>query len=84
MVWFGMTLEQYLKSQKPKLSHATFAERVGVSQVTINRYIRGDRFPAPAMIEKIHVATKGAVKVTDWYSTPKPASKSSRSAQVPA
>ncbi len=63
-----MTLEQYLKSQEPKLSHASFGELVGVTQATINRYVRGERFPAPDMILKIDTATNGAVKVTDWYS----------------
>ncbi|NLS19869.1 helix-turn-helix transcriptional regulator [Rhizobium sp. P40RR-XXII] len=64
-----MTLEQFLKSQEPKVSHAAFGESVGVTQATINRYVRGERFPSPDMIQKIHVATGGKVSVNDWYST---------------
>lgn len=75
-----MTLEQYLKSKKPKISHAAFAELVGVSQVTINRYIRGDRFPNKKMIEKIHLATNAAVTAGDWYSLPKVPKASKRKA----
>jgi transcriptional regulator with XRE-family HTH domain len=68
MVWFGMTLEEYLHDTKPKkLSHAAFGEKVGVTQATINRYVRGDRFPSPDMIRKIQDVTGGAVTVNDWY-----------------
>lgn len=62
-----MTLEEFIKAQIPKLSHASFGEKVGVTQATINRYVRGDRFPSPDMIRKIHDATDGKVTVTDWY-----------------
>lgn len=68
-IWyvFGMTLKEFFKSQDTKLSHAAFGERIGVTQATINRYVRGDRFPSPEMIRKIQEATDGKVAVADWY-----------------
>lgn len=63
-----MTLEQYLSKPDRKISHASFGESVGVTQATINRYVRGERFPSPEMIAKIQSATGGEVTVTDWYS----------------
>lgn len=67
--WYGsgMTLKQYIDAQTPKLSHAAFGAKIGVTQATINRYVRGDRFPSPEMIRKIHDATGGKVGVADWY-----------------
>lgn len=70
-----MTLEQYLSAPTPKISHAAFGERVGVTQATINRYVSGARFPAPDMIRKIEEATSGAVTVNDWYSDAQARSK---------
>ena len=63
-----MTLEQYLLSRDPKISHEDFGKIVGVTQATINRYVRGERFPSPEMIAKIQNATEELVCVTDWYS----------------
>lgn len=60
-----LKLKQYL--EKHKITHSSFAERVGVSQATINRYVRGERSPSKKTIVKIRDATKGFVKVTDWY-----------------
>ncbi len=68
-MYFGMTLKEFIKAQDPKLSHAAFGERVGVTQATINRYVRGDRFPSPDMIRKIETATDGKVTVADWYAS---------------
>lgn len=64
-----MTLEQYLSKPDRKISHASFGESVGVTQATINRYVRGERFPSPDMIRKIQDATNGSVTVSDWYAT---------------
>jgi transcriptional regulator with XRE-family HTH domain len=62
-----MTLKEYIEAQTPKLSHAAFGARIGVTQAAINRYVRGVRFPSPEMIRKIQDATDGNVKVSDWY-----------------
>lgn len=60
-----MQLKSFLT--KHGLTETAFAERLGVSQVTINRYILGKRFPSPEMILRIAAETGGKVKVADWY-----------------
>jgi transcriptional regulator with XRE-family HTH domain len=60
-----MKLAQYLSDNK--ITQLALAEKVGVTQVTINRYVKGERFPDPEMIEKIFQATGQKVSVTDWY-----------------
>jgi transcriptional regulator with XRE-family HTH domain len=60
-----MLLKTYL--QNNKITETAFAARLGVSQVTINRYVLGKRFPSPDMIRRIAVETRGKVKVADWY-----------------
>lgn len=66
-IWyFGvMKLGTFIKSRE--MSHEAFGKLVGVTQATINRYVRGERFPSPEMIRKIHDATDGSVAVADWY-----------------
>ena len=60
-----LKLKQYL--EKHKITHAAFAERVGVSQATVNRYVSGDRSPSKRTILRIKEATKGFVKERDWF-----------------
>lgn len=60
-----MKLEKYLENTS--MSEATFAELIGVKQATVNRYINGKRFPSPVMIQRIERASKGKVKVMDWF-----------------
>ena len=60
-----MRLDQYLHENR--ISGAAFARLIGTSQVTVSRYVRGDRFPQPLTIAKIAKATKGKVSVRDWY-----------------
>lgn len=60
-----MNLKLYLESNH--LTEAAFAERLGVSQVTVNRYILDKRFPSPDMIQRIAAVTGGKVKASDWY-----------------
>ncbi len=66
--WYydDMQLGTFIKQRE--LTHEAFGRIVGVTQATINRYVRGERFPSPEMIRKINVATEGAVTVSDWYS----------------
>lgn len=61
----GMKLEKYLSTRKIK--QPAFADLLGVSQVTISRYIRDERFPDPEMIGRIATATGNDVTVADWY-----------------
>jgi transcriptional regulator with XRE-family HTH domain len=60
-----MKLASYLA--KTDQTETAFAQALGVSQVTINRYVRNERFPDPEMIERIDNATEHTVTVTDWY-----------------
>lgn len=66
-IWYrlGMTLDEYLKTQDPKVSHADFAGRIGVTQATISRYVNGERFPSPEHIRKIQEATADRVTAND-------------------
>jgi transcriptional regulator with XRE-family HTH domain len=59
-----MKLTDYLAAQK--LSHAAFAERIGVSQAAVTRYARGARFPHRGILAKIKDATGGAVTFSDF------------------
>lgn len=61
-----MKLQDFIKSNDG-MTHASFGALVGVTQATINRYVRGERFPSPDMIRKIEAATSGKVSVIDWY-----------------
>lgn len=65
--WYclGMTLEQYITENE--LTHEAFGKLVGAPQATINRYVRGKRFPTRDMIRRIEDATAGKVSVADWY-----------------
>lgn len=60
-----MLLKTYLKTHD--VTGKSLAEQLGVSHITISRYIRGRRFPSPEMIMRIAEATGGKVKVADWY-----------------
>lgn len=65
--WYrlGMTLDDFLNSKTPKMSHAAFAREIGVEQATVTRYVNGERFPSPTIILEIVRATKGKVTAAD-------------------
>jgi len=60
-----MKLADYLSTTGTK--ETAFARAIGVSQVTINRYVRNERFPDPEMIDRIYRATDEKVTVADWH-----------------
>jgi transcriptional regulator with XRE-family HTH domain len=60
-----MKLAAYLSENN--LTETAFAQIVGVSQVTINRYVQGKRFPDPGIIIRIETLTGGKVAPSDWY-----------------
>lgn len=61
-----MQLSEYLKSRN--ISVADFALQIGArSRATVHRYIKGDRLPRKATIQKIHAITGGAVTLADFY-----------------
>lgn len=62
-----MNLKEYLTGKS--MTETAFAEEIGVAQVTVNRWVRGERFPEPEMIMRVAAATNGEVSVSDWYGT---------------
>lgn len=60
-----MELKNYLESKK--ISHTKFAEELGVSQVTVTRYVNGNRKPSMRQAFKIQEITNNKVKVGDWF-----------------
>lgn len=60
-----MTLADYLRTAKT--SEADFATSLGVTQVTVNRYLNGKRFPDKETILRIETITSGKVRPADWY-----------------
>lgn len=60
-----MTLAEYLRTAE--LTHKAFADKLGVSQVTVHRWIKGRRFPDRQMILKIEDATANTVRPADWF-----------------
>lgn len=65
-----MQLYEYLKSND--ISFSDFAQQIGAkSRATVYRYINGTRkIPSRAMMDKIMVATGGAVTIADFYDLP--------------
>lgn len=61
-----MTLADYLRTAE--LSNSAFAGMIGVSQVTVHRWIKGTRFPDKETILRIEDATGRMVKPADWFS----------------
>jgi transcriptional regulator with XRE-family HTH domain len=60
-----MKLKEYLSTKKIK--HTDFAADLGVSQVTVTRYVNGERKPSLSMALKIEDITKRKVRVSDWF-----------------
>jgi transcriptional regulator with XRE-family HTH domain len=69
----GMTLSEYLTTTGTSAS--AFAAKLGVSQVTVHRYITEKRFPDKETILKIEKLTDDRVRPADWFS-PKPTAAS--------
>lgn len=60
-----MKLRQYRDTHN--LTLAQMAEQVGVSEVSMSRYERGDRMPRPEVMRKIGEVTGGAVRPNDFF-----------------
>jgi DNA-binding transcriptional regulator YdaS (Cro superfamily) len=60
-----MNLRSFLSSRG--LSEAAFGQTIAVSQAAVNRYVRGERIPAPRVMAKIVEATDGQVTANDFY-----------------
>lgn len=69
-----MKLADYIKGHG--MTETSFAELAQMEQPTINRYVRGVRFPSPKNFTKIKTATGGKVNWADWEDSyiPQPSS----------
>jgi len=59
-----MKLQEYLTAMD--LNAVAFAEKLGVSNVAVYRWINQERVPEPKMMRRIHRATLGMVQPNDW------------------
>lgn len=60
-----MTLSEYL--DKTGTSASAFARKLGVSQVTVTRYVNRKRFPDKDTILRIEKLTDDMVRPADWF-----------------
>jgi len=60
-----MKLKDFL--EKEGISNAEFAKRIGVSKMTISRYVRGEAIPKPDIMRRIVKDTKNKVTANDFY-----------------
>lgn len=59
-----MKLSRYLETHRT--SPAEFARRLGMPASTITRLLAGERSPGLALLQTIHVATRGSVTPNDF------------------
>ena len=59
-----MNLKQYLKLQK--ISNNSFSKLLGISPVSLSRYISGERFPEKNILINIYNHTEGFVTPNDF------------------
>ena len=60
-----MRLKDYLKFKK--ISNIEFAKNLGISHISLSRYISGERFPEKKNLLKIYKTTDGLVTPNDFY-----------------
>ncbi len=60
-----MNLKSYLKLYN--ITNIEFSKRLGISNVSMSRYINGDRFPEKKILNKIYELTDGLVDANDFY-----------------
>ena len=61
-----MNLREFLKLQK--ISQKQFAKNLGISPISLTRYIYSKRFPEKKILKKIHELTDGIVTANDFLS----------------
>ena len=59
-----MNLKKYLKLQK--ISNNSFSKLLGISPVSLSRYISGERFPEKNILINIYNLTEGFVTPNDF------------------
>ena len=57
-------LDIYIRAHN--LSQREIAERIGINQATLSRYMSGKSTPSVHIANKIAIATGGAVSPADW------------------
>lgn len=62
-----MQLAEYLETRG--LTPYRLAKMWGVHPSTITRVMKGDRFPGPLVLVRVHELTGGAVGLGDWIET---------------
>lgn len=63
-----MTLRDYLS--KRQMTGREFAAVIGVHDVSVYRYLCGERIPRPKVMARIVAATDGEVGPADFYAQP--------------
>jgi transcriptional regulator with XRE-family HTH domain len=64
-----MTLAEFFETST--ITKADFAAKLGVSPVTITRYLNDTRFPDKETILRIDSLTGGRVRPADWFASEK-------------
>ena len=60
-----MKLKAFLKFYG--ISNKVFAKSIGISNVSLSRYISGDRLPNTKILDKIYQLTDGLVSANDFF-----------------
>ena len=60
-----MKLKSYLKLFK--ISNIDFSKKIGISNVSLSRYITGERLPEKSILNKIFKLTEGLVDANDFF-----------------
>lgn len=60
-----MTLKEYLKSNH--LTPDEFAKIIGLSRGGVLKWMTGERFPRPVVLQKIYEVTNGEVTPNDFW-----------------
>jgi len=65
------------------ISQSEFADKIGVSQPTLSRYVNGDTLPSVVIGARIETATSGEVSCGEWENLLKDIRKAINSNQLP-
>ena len=76
-----MQLYKYLIHRN--ISQSEFADKIGVSQPTLSRYVNGDTLPSVVIGARIEAATSGEVSCGDWENLLTDIRKAINSNQLP-
>lgn len=63
-----MTLKEYLSAVG--MTHAEFAEKIGIHRSNVSRFCSGDRRPDLTTLQRIYEVTGGKVEANDFFAQP--------------